>query len=75
VSEYTRDSLERALIHHGIDYSPPEAGRIDGWRIHMGTRTLHGLRGSEVYFYCCGLADKERQTAAARAEENLPRGI
>ena len=61
---YTRDSLEMALIHHGMDYSPPEspgAGR-GKWILRTGIGNIEATE-KEVYFYVVGLADHERKTS------------
>lgn len=58
-----RDSIERALIHHGVDYSPPSTPTYSGraWRIqtHSGTKYYNQ---PEVQAYCQGLADHEARS-------------
>jgi hypothetical protein len=54
-----RDAIERALIHHGIDYSPPGTG-TPTWLISTHTGRLVATT-TQVQWYCRGLADKEQQ--------------
>lgn len=52
-----RDAIERALIHHRIDYSPPGAGQPK-WLI----TTTSGRYAADMHqaeWYCRGLADAE----------------
>ena len=62
---YSRESLERALIHHGIDYSPPDPSRRGAWLIRpLSNLTREQVSSDEVYWYVVGLADGERKAAA-----------
>lgn len=63
---YTRDSIERALIHHKVEYSPPGVGQPK-FRIHTSSTSLGTVEmiEKEAYCYVIGLADKERLTWAA----------
>jgi hypothetical protein len=58
---HRRESIERALIHHGIDYSPPD-GERPKWIINTNAGRLI-VNSTEAVCYCQGLADKERQLA------------
>jgi hypothetical protein len=55
---FSRDSLERALIHHGIDYSPPGAGQPH-WRVATSLG-YQQMTSREVWTFCLGLANRPR---------------
>jgi hypothetical protein len=55
-----RDAVERALIHHQVQYSPPEGpGGRTTWVIQTGTGAKTATL-VQAEWYCQGLADKER---------------
>lgn len=56
---YTRESLERALVHHRIDYSPPHVGKPQ-WRVGHGLDAVE-MPEAMVYAYVLGLAEGERR--------------
>jgi hypothetical protein len=59
-----RDSIERALIHHGVEYSPPEPpGGRTTWVVRRVRTTNQVMTNRDVMFYVYGLADKECQLA------------
>jgi hypothetical protein len=64
-AERQRDSIERALIHHAVDYSPPETGGRPTWVIHTGVGTMN-MTTREARCYVYGLADKERDLTRER---------
>jgi murein DD-endopeptidase MepM/ murein hydrolase activator NlpD len=57
-----RNAIERAFMHHGIDYSPPEEGGRSTWVISTGTGRKTATT-TQAEWYCQGLADKERKQA------------
>jgi len=65
---YNRDSIERALIHHGADYSPPEEGGRSTWLIKTLGIGMVQFTTPQAYAYVVGLADKERLIANKRTE-------
>ena len=60
---YNRDSLERALIHHKVDYSPPGEMR-NTWIVHTNVLGSIEMTSRDAWCYTVGLADKERLLAA-----------
>ena len=53
-----REAVERALIHHRVDYSPPDADRPT-FLINTSTgRKAANLAQAE--WYCQGLADADK---------------
>ena len=59
-----RDAVERALIHHKIDYSPPGPGRST-----FSINTTAGWREAnlpQAEWYCQGLADTKKLSQATR---------
>jgi len=60
---YSRDSLERALVHHGIEYTTSEEREGRLWFVHTGFGGRE-MTTPQVSAYVLGLADKERQLAA-----------
>jgi hypothetical protein len=76
-ADQRRDAIERALIHHGIDYSPPERmGGVTLWRVHAHSGTKR-LTHREIEAFCEGLSTREANERAAwdpeRMEEVLVR--
>lgn len=53
-----REAIERALIHHKVDYSPPGGGHST-WRIFSRRSGSVRMTTAQVSAYCMGLADKE----------------
>ena len=57
MANFSRDTLERALVHHNIDYSPPFTGR-PYWLVttHL---TREKMTSAQVYAFVVGLAMAE----------------
>lgn len=58
---YTRDSLERALIHHDVTFYKPEPSTLNKWIISAIGRESMVMTDAECYFYVLGLADARRK--------------
>ena len=58
---YTRESLERALAHHGVEYSPPDPSLVKQWGIRTRAGRVY-MNASEVYAFVLGLATKEARS-------------
>lgn len=62
---YTRDSIERALVHHKVEFI------VDSYRARYAIETGIGtvvMTEAETYHYVIGLADKERLMTRRGAE-------
>ena len=69
---YSRESLERALIHHGIDYSPPDPSRRGAWLVQLpGTLGRQRMTSDQVYWYVVGVADGKRAEATTGQGSNV----
>lgn len=56
-ADQRRQAIEKALIRHGIDYSPPYVGRPK-WRIHIWSGPIDAST-SEAEWFCRGLDEVE----------------
>jgi hypothetical protein len=55
-----RDSIERALVHHNISYSPPEPpGGRSSWLVETNIGRQE-MTQAQVTAFCAGLATKEQ---------------
>lgn len=64
-THYNRDSIRRALEHHGVEF---EFGEFGGsWYIDVGIGT-EIFTTSEAYAFVCGLAAKGRRVEASNGQ-------
>lgn len=62
-----REAVERALVHHGVEYSPPEAGGRNTWLISVGGDRIEANLAQAEWF-CYGLAERSRLSERALAK-------
>lgn len=72
-AEQRREAVERALIHHDINYSPPEPpGGRTTWVLWTTLGPLNATI-TQAEWYCQGLADKEMRYKHDAAKQEIPR--